>query len=143
MAVQLRERTQRTGEHSHKDIYLISTYAGMHVCNQARIKQCRYTIRQGNTRMQLCKANTHGRRTTTVLHNHLAVYYLQDTAPHHSFKGKTAGKARGRLDLAGLYKSRSCGDRKGSERPGWLPATFVVTRWGDPRRSFDTAVGAA
>ena len=92
--------------------------------------------------MQLYKANTHDGRTTTVLHNHLAVYYLQDTAPQHSFKGKTPGKARGRLDIAGLYKSRSCGDRKGSERPGWLPATFVVTRWGDPRRSFDTADGA-
>ena len=43
----------------------------------------------------------------------------------------------------GLYKSRSCEDRKGSERPCWLPATFVVTRWGDPRRSFDAVVGAA
>ena len=35
MAVQLRERTQQTGEHSHKDIYFQNTYAGMHVCNQA------------------------------------------------------------------------------------------------------------
>ena len=25
--------------------------------------------------------------------------------------------------------SRSCGDRKSSERPCWLPAAFVATRW--------------
>ena len=35
MAVQLRERTQRTGEHSHKDIYSSHTYALKHICNHA------------------------------------------------------------------------------------------------------------
>jgi len=74
---------------------------------------------------------------------HLTVYYLTDTAPQHSFKEKPQERQGVELDLAVLYNSRSCGDRKVSERPGWLPATFVVTRWGDPRRSVDTAVGAA
>ena len=108
----------------------------MHVCNQAR-----------RTRMQLCSQQKHDKRTTTVLilsaHMHLTFLYLLDMAPQHSFKEKPQERQGVELELAGLYNSRSSGDRKGSERLGWLPATFVVTRWGDPRRLVDTAVGAA
>ena len=78
MAVQLRERMQRTGEHSYKDIYFQNTYAGMHVCNQAIDKA-----------MQVIQAR---QRTTTVLllftHSHLTFHYLPDTAPQHSYKEK-------------------------------------------------------
>ena len=54
MAVQLRERTQRTGEHSHKDIYSSHTYA---------LKKSN-AIMQSRKAMQVIQAR---QRTTTVL----------------------------------------------------------------------------
>ena len=48
--------------------------------------------------------------------------------PQRSFKEKPQERQGRELDLVGLYSSRSCGDRKSSERPSWLPATIVVTR---------------
>ena len=113
MAVQLRERTQRTGEHSNNDIYFQK-----HVCNHAGIKQ--------------------DKRTTTVLwlftHSHLTFHYFKDTAPRHSYKEKPQER-QGQNWTSWVFKSlRSCGDRKSSEGPCWLPVTLVVTRWALVRR---------
>ena len=69
MAVQSRERTQRTGQHSHKDIYYYGTYAGMHVYNWVR-----------QTRIHLCKAkksNAINKMDDKKNYNRWSIYYVQ------------------------------------------------------------------
>ena len=93
---------------------------------------------------------TRARRSTTTVYNYysqaLTQFYLQDTAPQHSFKRKAKkrppSKTRGSDWTSWVFMAWDLADRKSHETVQ-VTCTLEVPRWGDPRRPVPTAASVA
>ena len=127
MAVQSMERTQRTGEHLNKHIYLHTYTVGMHVnqCSNGNhavmyaIKESTHAIMQHVRDKPRAMQKSYYR----LLCTHLTVL-LKDMVPQRSRKEtrKNPRTDKGQTGPLGSLCPRSCVDRKGSARPCRLPS---------------------